>query len=415
MSSEDPSPAQLKASLVLPKEAAPVALKDDHVVLKRVARPLRHVKNIPTKQLVFYSKHKEPQFTYDLPIKLPINGKHIVVQVKAVGLNPVDLQIINSYSSNFNKERGIGREFSGTITHVGQKILGGEFKEGDNVCGIYFHPNGLGTLSSSIDIDPRSDIIIKKPENLSFEVSGSWLITFAAAYQLLQKVNKYDKITNDSNVLINGGSSSVGLMLIQLLKNYYKAESITSICAGSAKELVTEAGSKLCINYKVNPDLPKVLQVLVTTGVYKDFDDAGEPIEVREVPAKKFDLVIDCVGGYDLVAKTANYLRSGGQYVTLVGDQKFNHTKDIYSDWNSVSMNARSAFSLSWGLSYWKFYIDLKSSNNEWLKDGVDSLESGEIKNYIERVYDWKDYAEALKRLKSGHCHGKIVLKVESF
>jgi NADPH:quinone reductase-like Zn-dependent oxidoreductase len=409
---------QLKAALRVPEIAAPLPLKDETVTLKRVGRPLRHVKNIPTKQLVFYSRNKEPQFTYDFPIKLPVKPKHVVVQVKSVGLNPVDLKIINSFTSNFNRERGIGREYSGVISHVGSKIAGSEWKEGDEVCGIYFHPNGFGTLSSSIDLDPSVDILVKKPTTLSFEKSGSWLFSFGSAYQILQKANKVDRLSSESSVFINGGSSSVGLMLIQLLKAFYKVEAITVSAAGSARDLVTNAGAKLVINYKVNPDLPKVLTLLTKTGVYKDFDDDGTPIDVREIPTKKFDLIIDCVGGYDLIYNANSYLKAsskGGQYISTVGDAKSNYAKDIYNDWNSVSMNARSFLGGAWGVNYSKFQFDIRPKNDEWLKDGVDMLESGEIDVFIEKIYNWKHHVEALNRLRTGHCHGKIVLNVEQF
>ncbi len=412
MSEEQADPQQLKISTYLPDTPAPRPISPpppSH--LKRVGRPLRHVQYIPTKQLVYFSKNKEPTFTYDIKYKTPIKSNNVVVQIKSVGLNPVDLKIRNAYSSNFNYERGIGREYSGIIAAVGDKYKT-TWKEGDEVCGIYFHPNSLGTVSSDVKIDPSVDPIVKKPKQLSWEKSGSWLYTFGSAWQILKQVEK--KISKDSIVLINGGASSVGLMCIQLLKHYYKLDNIVVICSGSAIKLTKSVGAKLAINYTVNSDLPKVLQLLTTTGVYRDYDSDGTQFESRDIPAKKIDVIIDCVGGYTLMEKVNDYLTKGGSYITTVGDYKSDYRKDVYNSWNNPAMNARTMFGSIWSLSYIPLHFNPKP-NDEWLQVGVDMLESGEIDNIIDSVYDWRQYSKAEAKLKKGHAHGKVVLNVEDF
>lgn len=411
----NPMPAELlKTATYIPAAPAPPPLKDEAPPshLKRVGRPLRHVKYIPTKQLVFYSKSKEPKFTYDIKFKLPVKANNLIVQVKSVGLNPVDLKIINAYTSNFNYERGIGREYAGVVTHVGDNYKT-TWHEGDEVCGLYFHPNSYGTLSSSITVDPAVDAIISKPKNIGFDAAGSWMYTFGTAWQILAST----KLTQDSSILINGGSSSVGLMCIQLAKQYYKVDNIAVICSGSARDLCKSVGAKVAINYKVNPDLPKVLTVLTTTGVYKDFDDQGNPIEVREMPAShKFDLIVDCVGGYDLIPKLYDYMKTslqGGQYISTVGDYKSDYATDVYNHWNNPAMNVRKVFGILWNVNYKPFVFSKKYG--DWMKIGSDLLESGEIRNVIDSVYDWKEYTAAANKLRKGHCHGKIVLRVEDF
>lgn len=410
--SEEQDPQLLKIANYLPEAPAPQPLPEgapSH--LKRVARPLRHVKYIPTKQLIYYSKNKEPTFTYDIKYKTPLKSNNVVVQVKSVGLNPVDLKIRNAYTSNFNYERGIGREYSGIVVAVGDKYKT-TWKEGDEVCGIYFHPNSLGTVASDIRIDPSVDPIVRKPKNLNWEKSGSWLWTFGSAWQILKQCEK--KLTKDSTVLIQGGASSVGLMCIQLLKQYYKVDNIAVICSGSAIKLTKNAGAELAINYTVNPDLPKVLQLLTTTGVYRDYDPEGGEFESREIPAKKIDVIIDTVGGYNLMAKVNDYLEKGGIYITTVGDYKADYRTDVYNSWNNPAMNARTLFGSVWSLGYIPFQFKPKPTD-EWLTVGVDMLESGEIENIVDSVYDWRQYTKAEKYLKKGHAHGKVVLNIEDF
>jgi len=413
MSEEDPQ--ALKISTYLPQTPAPRPISPGQPShLKRVGRPLRHVKYIPTKQLIFYSKYKEPTFTYDIKIKTPIKSNTLVIQIKSSGLNPIDLKIKNAYSSNFNYERGIGREYSGKIIAVGDKHKS-SFKEGDEVCGLYFHPNSLGTISSDIQIDPNIDPIIKKPKNLSWEESGSWCFTFGAAWQLLKQVEK--SINSDSIILINGGTSSVGMMCIQLLKNYYKIDNIVSICSGSGVELTKKIGSKIAINYTTNSNLPKTLNILTTTGVYKDYDSNGDFFENRSIPGKKFNLIIDCIGGYKLLEKINDYLIKGGSYITTVGDYKHDYKNDVYNSWKNPAMNARSIFGSMWSMQYFPFNFNPKVNKNDenWLSIGVDLLENEEIKVIIDEVFDWRDYKKAEQKLMKGHAHGKIVLNIEDF
>ncbi|KAH3687802.1 hypothetical protein WICPIJ_001210 [Wickerhamomyces pijperi] len=407
----------LKNETYLPKGEAPLEIKDENKLhtFKRVARPLRHVRYVPTKQLVFYSKNKAPQFTYDIKFKTPIKSNQIVVQVKAVGLNPVDLKIINSYVSNFNAERGIGREYAGVITHVGADHAS-NWKEGDEVCGLFFHPNGYGTLSSSVLIDPSVDALVKKPKDISMESAGSWLYTFGSAYQILNSVKNLNQA---SSVLIVGGSSSVGLMVIQLLKVYYKVENIAAIVSGSAIKLVESHGATVAINYKINNDLPHVLELLTKTGVYKDYDQDGKPIDNTVFRAGKFDLIVDCVGGYNVLGKVNKYLKypnEGGKYITTVGDVKSNYHKDIYNQWNSAYVNTRAMFggTFGFGVNYTKFEFDRKPDNT-WLQLGAELLGNGEITNVIDTIYNWKDFKVAASKLQAGHAHGKIVLQVDDF
>lgn len=90
MENKDP---KLEAMTVDHEVSAPKPIPVDEPTLTRVARPLRHVRHIPVKSLVFHSKHGPITFSYENKIKLPISKNKLVVQVNYVGLNPVDMKI----------------------------------------------------------------------------------------------------------------------------------------------------------------------------------------------------------------------------------------------------------------------------------------------------------------------------------
>ena len=141
-----------------------------------------------------------------------------------MGLNPVDMKIRNGYTSSIYGEIGLGREYSGVITEVGEN-LNYAWHVGDEVYGIYYHPHlAVGCLQSSILVDPKVDPILLRPESVSAEEAAGSLFCLATGYNILNKLSKNKYLKQDSNVLINGGTSSVGMFVIQLLKRHYKLQ-----------------------------------------------------------------------------------------------------------------------------------------------------------------------------------------------
>ena len=119
LKNQDP---KLQAMIVDHTIPAPKEIPIDEPVLKRVARPLRHVKFIPIKSLVFQSKTGPMEFSYEKKIKTPIPKNKIVVQISNVGLNPVDMKIRNGYTSSIYGEIGLGREYSGCLLYTSRCV-----------------------------------------------------------------------------------------------------------------------------------------------------------------------------------------------------------------------------------------------------------------------------------------------------
>lgn len=405
--------------------------------LHRVARPLRPVKYVPTKSIVFYSKNSAPQFTYDIKIKMPIKATSVIVQVLYAALNPVDLKIYNGYTTNMNSFTGLGREFVGKITHLGKNVK--DYQIDDVVMGTFFHPHlGKGTLQSSIELDVNKDVFFLKPEGLSLQEAAGGSYALGAAYSLLSTVKQLQNNTNDDvNILIYGGGSSVGMFALQILKYHYKiASKITIICSAYATNVIKAQFPELIdelifINYlsfaKNKPS--KTLSAMIQDQEIIEYVNTPGSTQtaVLSVPYTqgKYDLVLDFVGGYDLIENSSKIMNKNAEYITTVGDYKFNYRKDVYAfnnlQKNNLEMFGRSLWSkMSWDFQYTHFQFDpaLKyntSYYNDWKTHVHDMLEHQTVKVVVDKVYDWKDYKNALEYLGAGHAHGKVVLKVEVF
>jgi len=91
------------------------------------------------------SVSKELRFTVpgsDLDIVekdvLPLPANEILVKVHAASINPSDIQLWKSQLVGVVAgDKGIGRDFSGTVVSVGGKVKG--WAEGDEIFGLLFH------------------------------------------------------------------------------------------------------------------------------------------------------------------------------------------------------------------------------------------------------------------------------------
>ncbi|CAI4426307.1 Protein ast2 [Saccharomyces cerevisiae] len=419
---------KLEAMTVDHEVSAPKPIPVDEPTLTRVARPLRHVRHIPVKSLVFHSKHGPITFSYENKIKLPISKNKLVVQVNYVGLNPVDMKIRNGYTKPIYGEAGIGREYSGVITHVGDNLTN-RWNVGDDVYGIYYHPKlAIGALQSSLLIDPRVDPILMRPKNtLSPEKAAGSLFCLGTAFNLLAQLKEKDQLNTESNVLINGGTSSVGMFAIQLLKRYYKvSKKLVVVTSGNGAAVLSEHFPDLkdeiiFINYlSCRGKSSKPLRRMLDTGKVVDYDDFNTLKETEDYTQGKFNVVLDFIGGYDILSHSSSLIHAKGAYITTVGDYVGNYKKDVFDSWDNPSANARKMFgSMLWSYDYSHFYFDpnikIIPKKNDWIHECGKLLNEGVVDCVVDKVYSWKNFKEAFSYMATQRAQGKLIMKVEGF
>lgn len=365
------------------------------------------------------------EFTYEKKIKTPISKNKLVIEVRHVGLNPIDMKIRNGYKSGVYGEIGLGREYSGVVSIVGEKLQS-QWHVGDEVFGIYFHPHsGSGSLQSSILVDPSEDPILLKPENITSQEAAGSLYCLGAAFNILERLQRAGKLKPDSNVLINGGTSSVGLFAVQLLKNHFhlvKRVVVITTSTGSdvyADQFPDFADDLIFINYlNCRGKSSKPLRKMIKEQKAIEFDNQGSEISI-EYTQGKFDVVLDFIGGYDILAHSSSLIHSGGAYVTTVGDYVENYKTDVYDSWDNPSANARKMFGpMLWSYSYTHFYFDTSAksaSKNDWINRCGELLEKGVVKCVLDKTYHWKEHKEAFSYMATQQAQGKLIMEVEKF
>src|SRR5450631_2561527 len=137
----------------------------------------------------------------------------LVVRVAAASINPMDWKIRNGdmkMMTGSKFPRAMGTDFAGTVEAVGSKVS--RFKPGDAVVGTV-------PMKSSGAFAPMlittQDLVVKKPEALSFNEAATLPIAGVTAWHVLVNIAG---LRAGQRLLINGASGAVGQSAIAIAR-----------------------------------------------------------------------------------------------------------------------------------------------------------------------------------------------------
>lgn len=200
----------------------------------------------------YYTPHPiiADQALLDLELPVPVaNGFDLLVEIKAVSVNPVDTKVRKGQQPDNNEARILGYDASGVVKAVGENVT--LFKPGDEVyyAGAINRP---GTNSEFHLVDER--IVGRKPTTLSFAEAAALPLTSITAYEALFHRLKIDEPVAGAlpAVLITGGAGGVGSIAIQLVK---QLTDLTVIATASRAE-TTEWAKALGADHVIDHSKP---------------------------------------------------------------------------------------------------------------------------------------------------------------
>ena len=219
-------------------------------------------------------------FEADLP---QIGPRDLLVEVKAISVNPVDVKVRTNAAPEDGQTKIIGYDAAGIVTKIGDAVTG--FNVGDEVfyAGDITRP---GTNSQFHAVDER--IVGKKPTKLDFAEAAAMPLTSITAWEML--FDSFGLSQGDGkgeSILVIGGAGGVGSILIQLAK---KLTNLTVIATASRSETidwVTRMGADHVINHRQSlADQVKALDlqpryVAAVTGTDGHFADILELVKPR--------------------------------------------------------------------------------------------------------------------------------------
>ncbi|WP_105573959.1 zinc-binding alcohol dehydrogenase family protein [Cronobacter sakazakii] len=191
-----------------------------------------------------------PESFIEITQPMPQPGDYdLLVEVKAVSINPVDTKVHASLKKNGLQEpRVLGWDASGVVTAVGSKVSG--FKPGDEV---YYAGDitRAGSNASHQLIDSR--IVGHKPRTLSWAAAAAIPLTALTAWEGLFERLAIQDAGEDKTLLIIGGAGGVGSLAIPFARLHSKVKIIATASREDSAQWCRDRGADLVVNYH---DLP---------------------------------------------------------------------------------------------------------------------------------------------------------------
>ena len=167
----------------------------------------------------------------------------LLIQVKAVSVNPVDWKIRQGILKLIQGSKFpmiIGSDFAGIVKEVAPGIT--DFKTGDRVYGaISAFSRRPGALAEIASVRPDEARLM--PEGLSFEEAASLPIAALTALNGLRRC----EVQKGTSVLVNGATGGVGHFGVQAAKAM--GAYVTATCSEGNRVLARELGADEVFGY----------------------------------------------------------------------------------------------------------------------------------------------------------------------
>ncbi|CAK4095796.1 unnamed protein product [Aphanomyces euteiches] len=196
----------------------------------------------------------------DIVVPVPsVFGHDILVQVKAVSVNPLDVLLrtappfFQSVATN-NKHNVLGYDAAGVVVALGPDAS--LFKVGDEV---YYAGTWVrdGTNAEYHAVDKR--IVDHKPQSLSFADAAALPLTTITAYEsIFHRLQVPAKSEYKKSVLVLNGAGGVGSIVIQLLKELTDVTVTATASRPQSSKWVKELGADFIVNHA--QDIPSQLK-----------------------------------------------------------------------------------------------------------------------------------------------------------
>jgi NADPH2:quinone reductase len=207
---------------------------------------------------------------------------HMVVEVKASSVNPIDtmLRSVELPWSN-NLPEVLHGDVAGIVTEIGADVT--DFNVGDEVYGMAGGVNGVdGALAEFMLVDAR--LMAQKPKTLTMKQAAALPLVAITSYEaLVEKMN----VQPGDNVLVHGATGGVGHIAVQLAKAL--GANVTSTYSPANEVLAKTVGADNLVDYTSESVSDYVQAYTEGVGFDKVFDTvAGDNIE-KSFEAAKFN------------------------------------------------------------------------------------------------------------------------------
>jgi NADPH:quinone reductase len=312
----------------------------------------------------------------EIPKPKAIQG-HVVIEVKATSVNPIDLKIrsgaVPAVAPAFPAV--IQGDVAGVVVEVGEGVT--EFKLGDEVFGCAGGFKGTGgALAEYMLADVQ--LLAAKPKNVTMAQAAALpLVAITAWESLYNRAN----VRTGQTVLVHAATGGVGHVAIQLAK-LAGAKVFTTASSEEKLSIGKGLGADVAINYRKQSVEEYV----------KEYTDG-----------KGFDIVFDTVGGENLDRS----FQAAATYGTVLAIAA-RSTHDL-SPLHAKALSLHITFMLLKVINKEK-----RQEHGKILREVTNLVEQGKLHPLLdEKTFSFDQVSEAHTYLESNKAIGKVVLTNE--
>lgn len=296
----------------------------------------------------------------------------VLVRVRATGLNRADLMMASGRMHGARGGAGavLGLEFAGEVVEVGSAVT--TFKAGDRVmC------SGPGAYAEYAVADAGRTARLPA-NNMTFTQAATYPVALQTMHDA---VVTNGRLAAGESVLIQGASSGVGLMAMQIARHMGASTVIGSSTNADRRARLAEFGADLAI----------------------DSSDPGWPDAViAATNGKGVDLIVDQISasvanGNLKAAKIKGRIVNVGRLGGFTGPFDFDLHALKRIDYIGVTFRTRSQ-------------DEVREINRRMREDLWPAVEAGKLALPIDRTFPLDEAAAALAHMKANRHLGKIVL-----
>lgn len=306
-------------------------------------------------------------------LPLPQPGKdEVLVRVAYAGTNRADvMQMAGQYAPPPGASPLPGLEVSGWVTAAPEHS---GFTVGQEVCALL---SGGGYAEY---VAAEAPLVLPLPDGVGLKEAAALPEVVATSMMALMAEGQ---LKAGERVLIHGGSSGLGLHMLQIAR-HYGAEVYTTVGSAEKAALLETYGAQ-ALQYRTRPFAEQLIELTQNQGV---------------------DLIIDTLGGPQ-VETHLRLLRRGGRMVTLAmlegsalpAGMKMTRLFMNHLHWCGATLRSRT-------LEEKAAYME-RAGRELW-----PALAQGRIKPVVDSVFPLFEAEKALQRMQERLHMGKILLEV---
>ncbi|WP_300657411.1 zinc-binding alcohol dehydrogenase family protein [Pseudomonas sp.] len=254
---------------------------------------------------------EHPEALQDIQLAQPSPGpRDLLVQVKAISVNPVDTKIRSNVAPENGEAKVLGWDASGIVQAVGSEVT--LFQPGDQV----FYAGAINRAGANSELHVVDERIVgHMPHSLPFAEAAALPLTAITAWELLFERLQIAEGSSDvgQSLLIVGAAGGVGSILTQLARQLTGLTVIGSASRPETQAWVRELGAHHVIDHsrplheelqriginqvthvasltQTDQHFDQLIDSLAPQGRLALIDDPRQPLDVMKLKRKSLSL-----------------------------------------------------------------------------------------------------------------------------